>query len=607
MCGIVGILGQRPAAPVILDSLRRLEYRGYDSAGIVALDGGVMDRRRSSGKLSALAELLEAQPLAGTSGLGHTRWATHGKPVEANAHPHRAGPVAVVHNGIIENYLDLRRQLEAEGWSFGSETDSEVIATLCAAFLRRGLAPEDAAAATLARLRGAYALCLMFDGADDLMICARRGSPLVIGHGEGEMFVGSDALALAPLTRRLTYLEEGDWAVLTRRSMVIHDAEGRRANRPLHHLEAGDVLAEKGPYPHFMLKEIHEQPGVAARVLGSWTARGDGTVTCDAAGMDWARVPRLTIAACGTACLAGQVGKIWLERIARLPVEIEIASEFRYREPPLPEGGVTLVISQSGETADTLAALRYAKEAGQRTLGLVNVPTSTIAREVDVALATHAGPEIGVASTKAFTAQLLCLLSFTIMVARQRGTLDEADERRWIGALSSVPRLIAETLAAEPEIAAAAAALAEASDAIFVGRGLMHPLALEGALKLKEITYIHAEGYAAGELKHGPIALVDATVPVVALAPSNGLFDKLDSNIREVMARDGRVLLLTDAAGAARLGEAAWRTIVLPDCEPFLQPFVQAVAIQLLAYHCALARGTDIDQPRNLAKSVTVE
>ena len=607
MCGIIGVLARRPAAPIIMEGLRRLEYRGYDSAGIAAVAEGAMDRRRATGKLSSLASVLAASPLSGMIGIGHTRWATHGVPTEENAHPHRAGPVAVVHNGIIENYLDLRAELAAEGWGFESETDSEVIATLCASMIQRGLGFEDAAAATISRLRGAYALCFLFENADDLMVCARRGSPLVIGHGDGEMFVGSCALALAPLTTQITYLDEGDWAILARNKVQIHNADGDLVTRKIHTLSLDSVITEKGPYRHFMAKEIHEQPAVAARALGSWLAPDRHHITCVDSGLDWSSLPRLTIVACGTANLAGQVAKVWFEKLSGLPVEVDIASEFRYREPPMPAGGATLVISQSGETADTLAALRYAKGRGQRTLALVNVTTSTIAREADFVLPTHAGPEIGVASTKAFTAQLMELAALAILAARERGFADVEAETKLIEALSTVPRFLADTIALESEVAAIAREIARSRDVLFLGRGLMYPLALEGALKLKEITYIHAEGYAAGELKHGPIALIDDATPVIALAPSDALFEKTASNLQEVMARKGRVVLITDAIGAERIGPGTWRRVVLPTVDPFISPIVYAAAIQLLAYHAAVAKGTDVDQPRNLAKSVTVE
>lgn len=607
MCGIIGVIANRPAAPILMASLERLEYRGYDSAGIAVLERGVLDRRRAAGKLSALAQLLTDRPLPGTTGIGHTRWATHGGPTEANAHPHRAGPVAVVHNGIIENYQELKRDLRAAGYSFESQTDTEVIATLCASMLARGLSCEDAAAATIAKLRGAYALCFVFDGQPDILICARRGSPLVVGLGEGESFVGSDAIALAPMTNRICYLEEGDWAVLTRGAIRIHDAGGNLVRREVQTIAIDSILADKGQHRHFMAKEIHEQPSVIARALGAWISEDRTRVSCAAEVIDWRAVPRLTIVACGTAHYASHVAKVWIERVARLPVEIEIASEFRYREPPLPRGGVTMVVSQSGETADSLAALRYAKAMGQTTLGLVNVTTSTIAREADVALPIHAGPEIGVASTKAFTAMVLCLSALAVMIARQRGVIDAAGERAQLDLLSTVPRLMAETIALEPQIETLAREISEAGDALFLGRGLMYPLALEGALKLKEITYMHAEGYAAGEIKHGPIALVDETTPVIALAPHDALFDKLASNMREVIGRKGRVAMIGDADACAEMSGEVWRSVTLPRADPLVAPFLYAVAVQFIAYHAALAKGTDVDQPRNLAKSVTVE
>ena len=604
MCGIIGVLANRPAAPIMLEALRRLEYRGYDSAGIAAVDDGRLERRRASGKLSELAALLQQQPLQGSTGIGHTRWATHGSPTVANAHPHKSGPVAVVHNGIIENYQQLRQELMREGWTFESETDTEVIAALCASMLRRGLQYEDAAGATFGRLKGAFALCLMFEGTDNLMICARQGSPLVIGFGEDETFVGSDAIALAPLTNRITYLEDGDWAVLTRTSKRIHDATGTIVDRPVHVLSIDSIVADKGKYRHFMAKEIQEQPSVAARLLGTWISRDTDTVAYPGLEVDWNAVPRLTMIGCGTACLAGQVAKTWFEQLARLPVETDIASEFRYREPPMPADGVTLVISQSGETADTLAALRYARSQGQTTLAMVNVTTSTMAREAAAFLPILAGPEIGVASTKAFTAQLLSLALLAVQAGRQRGHIDEKREKDLIGLLSSVPRLMAETLKSEPAIAAVAAELADARSVLFLGRGAMHPMALEGALKLKEVSYIHAEGYAAGELKHGPIALVDEATPVIALAPGDVLREKMTSNLREVLARKGRIVLFGDDDD---LGSDLWRRIRVPAADGLVAPFIYAVAIQLLAYHVATAKGTDVDQPRNLAKSVTVE
>ncbi|MDO5370584.1 glutamine--fructose-6-phosphate transaminase (isomerizing) [Paracoccus sp. (in: a-proteobacteria)] len=607
MCGIVGVLANRPAAPILMDSLSRLEYRGYDSAGIASVEAGLLNRRRAEGKLSALARLLEDSPLGGSAGIGHTRWATHGRPSEDNAHPHRSGPVAVVHNGIIENYAELKAELAAQGYGFESQTDTEVIAVLCASMIARGLGYEDAAAATVSRLRGAYALCFLFEGKDDLLVCARRGSPLVIGFGEGESFVGSDAIALAPMTDRIAYLEEGDWAIVTRGAVRIHDAAGMPVERKVQVVALDTIIADKGQHRHFMAKEIHEQPSVIARALGTWISPGRDRVECAAEAIDWAAVPRLTIVACGTAYYAAHVGKVWIEKIARIPVEIEIASEFRYREPPLPKGGVTMVVSQSGETADTLAALRYAKAAGQTTLGLVNVTTSTIAREADIVLPIHAGPEIGVASTKAFTAMAFCLVAMAAMIARKRGTMDAEAERAHVETLSTVPRIMAECIALEPEFEALAAELSSASDALFLGRGLMYPLALEGALKLKEITYMHVEGYAAGEIKHGPIALVDETTPIIALAPHDALFEKLSSNLREVIARKGRVAVLGDEAACADLQGEAWRMVRMPSVDPLIAPFVYAVAVQFIAYHTALAKGTDVDQPRNLAKAVTVE
>ncbi len=604
MCGIIGVLANRPAAPIMIDALRRLEYRGYDSAGIGAVSKGRLERRRASGKLSELVALLQKRPLSGTSGIGHTRWATHGSPTVANAHPHKCGPVAVVHNGIIENYQQLREELAAEGWTFESETDTEVIAALCASMLRRGLGYEDAAGATFGRLKGAFALCLLFEGTDNLMICARQGSPLVIGFGDQEIFVGSDAIALAPLTNQITYLEDGDWAVLTRTAKRIHDATGTIVERPVHVLSIDSFVADKGKYRHFMAKEIHEQPTVAARLLGARISRDSATAGYADLDIDWRPVPRLTLIGCGTACLAGQVARTWFEQLAHLTVDTDIASEYRYREPPLAEHGVTLLISQSGETADTLAALRYASSGGQQTLALVNVTTSTMAREAAAVLPTLAGPEIGVASTKAFTAQLLSLALLAVHAARQRETISASRETELINLLTSVPRLMVETLKCEREIAAVAAELSDSRSILFLGRGQMHPMALEGALKLKEVSYIHAEGYAAGELKHGPIALIDEAMPVVALAPCDTLQDKTISNLREVMARKGRIVLFGQGDD---LGTDVWRRIRLPAADPFVAPFIFSVAIQLLAYHVALARGTDVDQPRNLAKSVTVE
>ena len=608
MCGIVGILGNgREAAPLILNALKSLEYRGYDSAGVATLSNGLLDRRRAVGKLSALASLLENHPIGGSTGIGHTRWATHGAPTETNAHPHASGRVAVVHNGIIENFQELRTMLTGHGRSFDTQTDTETIAQLCDHYLGTGLSPQDAAAATLAKLEGAFALALLFDGEDNLMIAARKGSPLALGYGDGEMFVGSDALALAHLTNRICYLDEGDWAVLTRDSAAIYDRNGALANREIRVVNVNSVLVDKGEYRHFMAKEVHEQPSVAGYALGSMTTPERTAIKDISADLDLSKTPRLTIVACGTAGYAGHVAKYWFEQIARLPVEIDIASEFRYRQPPLPEGGAAVFVSQSGETADTLAALRYAKEHGQKIVAVVNVPESSIAREADLVLPIHAGPEVGVASTKAFICQLMILASLAITVARQRGAIDAAEETRLVRALSEVPRLISEAIATEGDIEKLAHELAKARDVIYLGRGSQFPIALEGALKLKEISYIHAEGYASGELKHGPIALIDENVPVVTLAPRDALYEKTVSNMQEVMARAGKVLLISDAAGIEQAGEGCWRTLTMPDCDPFVAPIVYTVPVQLIAYHTAVAKGTDVDQPRNLAKSVTVE
>jgi glutamine---fructose-6-phosphate transaminase (isomerizing) len=606
MCGIVGILGRHEAAPLILEALKRLEYRGYDSAGIATLHEGRLDRRRATGKLIALSDLLVRDPIRGTTGIGHTRWATHGAPTENNAHPHRAGPVAVVHNGIIENFRELRAELEAEGHRFESDTDTEAVAALCARFLGRGLPPLEAAQATLARLQGAFALAFLFEGDDDLIIAARRGSPLAIGFGEGEMFVGSDALALAPLTHRIAYLEEGDHAAIRREGATIYDADGRPAEREIRFVPLENVFAEKGPHRHFMAKEIHEQPSVAAGQIARYLSPDRRSVE-SGSGIDWTRVERLWMIGCGTAHYATHVARYWFESLARLPVEIDIASEFRYREPPIEPGALALFVSQSGETADTLAALRFAKEAGAAIGAVVNVETSSIAREAAHVVPILAGPEIGVASTKAFTAQLVSLAVLAIEAARARGRIDAEAEARLAESLGALPGLLAQVLTLESEIDEIARELARARDILFLGRGPLYPIALEGALKLKEISYIHAEGYASGELKHGPIALVDETVPVIVFAPSDGLFDKTVSNMQEVIARDGRVLLVSDPAGLARAADGVWRTLSMPAADPFLAPILYAVPAQLLAYHTAVTKGTDVDQPRNLAKSVTVE
>jgi glucosamine--fructose-6-phosphate aminotransferase (isomerizing) len=606
MCGIVGMLGTHEVAPLILEALKRLEYRGYDSAGIATVHAGRLGRRRATGKLIALSDLLVQDPIRGHAGAGHTRWATHGAPAVRNAHPHLAGRVAVVHNGIVENFRPLRAELEADGRVFEGETDTEVVAHLVDRALGNGHDPLAAVRATLARLEGAFALVFLFEGEDDLMIVARRGSPMAIGYGEGEMYVGSDALALGPLTHRIAYLEEGDHARLTRAGAEVFDVEGRPVAREVHATPVEAFHAEKGPYKHFMAKEIHEQPTAIANALGQYLTPARDAAAAPA-GVDFAAVERVALVACGTAHYACHVARYWFEGLARLPVEIEVASEFRYREPPIGPGTLGIFVSQSGETADTLAALRYVTGAGARTLAVVNVPTSTIARESGVALPILAGPEIGVASTKAFTCQLTVLAALALAAARARGRIDAAEAARLAAALGALPGLMAQALALEPAVAEIARDVSRARDVLFLGRGAMYPLAMEGALKLKEISYIHAEGYAAGELKHGPIALIDEAVPVIALAPSDGLFDKTMSNVEEVMARGGRVTLVSDAAGVAAAGAGVAHALALPACDPFVAPILYAAPVQLLAYHAAVLKGTDVDQPRNLAKSVTVE
>ncbi len=604
MCGIVGVLGDHEVAPILVEALKRLEYRGYDSAGIATVNHGHLDRRRAVGKLVNLSDLLVHEPLAGKSGIGHTRWATHGAATVTNAHPHRSGPVAVVHNGIIENFRDLRAELAAAGLAAETETDTETVALLARHYMDQGLAPREAARATLARLEGAFALLFLFDGEEDLLIAARKGSPLAIGHGDGEMFVGSDAIALAPMTDRITYLEEGDHAFVTRAGAEIYDSAGRPANRELIRIRIDQTRIEKAGYKHFMAKEIAEQPVVLGDAIRHYV-RATGIALPDELG--FAGLDRLTMVACGTAYYACLTAKYWFEMLAGLNCEVDVASEFRYREPPLPEASFALFVSQSGETADTLAALRYARDKVRKIVAVVNVPTSTIARESDVALPILAGVEVGVASTKAFTCQLTVLLLLALKAGLDRGHLSAADVAEHLKALATLPGLINQALGREGEIAAIAEAVAEAQDVLFLGRGAMYPLALEGALKLKEISYIHAEGYASGELKHGPIALIDRMVPVVVLAPRDGLFDKTVSNMQEVMARHGKVILMTDAAGARAAGEGTWKVLVLPDVPALLAPILYAIPAQLLAYHAAIAKGTDVDQPRNLAKSVTVE
>ncbi len=606
MCGIVGVLGNHEAAPLLVEALGRLEYRGYDSAGIATVHEGVLDRRRAVGKLVNLSDRLVHEPLRGLLGIGHTRWATHGAPTETNAHPHAGSRVAVVHNGIIENYRELREELATHGIGTQTDTDTETVALLCQLHLDRGLAPRDAAAETISRLSGAYALCFLFEGEPDLLIAARKGSPLAVGHGDGQMFVGSDAIALGNLTDRITYLEEGDRAEVTRGGVVIFDIDGREVARPEKRIAAGTAQVDKAGHKHFMAKEIAEQPRVLAEALGHYL-RPDGTVALPQPGIDFTAIDRLTLVACGTASYACHVAKYWFEQIARMPVEVDVASEYRYREPPIPARSAALFVSQSGETADTLAALRYAKSHADRIISVVNVTESSIARDSDLALPILAGAEIGVASTKAFTCQLLVLGTLVLEAARQRGTLDPVTLERHAEGLRALPGLMHQGLTIEAECQRIARHLSEARDILFLGRGRMYPLALEGALKLKEISYIHAEAYASGELKHGPIALVDEHVPVIVMAPHDELFDKTVSNMQEVMARGGKVLLITDAKGAGIASDGAWETIVLPEIDPLWAPILYAIPAQLLAYHTAVAKGTDVDQPRNLAKSVTVE
>ena len=605
MCGIIGILGTHEVAPALVEALRRLEYRGYDSAGIATLRDGKLDRRRAVGKLVNLSDALVHDPLAGKTGIGHTRWATHGAPTERNAHPHRAGTVAVVHNGIIENYKALRDSLAADGYTPETETDTETVALLAQRHLAAGLGPVEAAMATIDALEGAFALVFLFDGHPDLLIAARKGSPLAIGHGEGEMFVGSDAIALAPLTDTITYLEEGDRAVLTREGVEIRDDSGAAVTREPQRIRMDAARVDKGGHKHFMAKEIAEQPVVLANALQAYLS--DEGIVLPEPGIDFDRVERMVMVACGTAYYACVTAKYWFEQLAGIPVEVDIASEFRYREPPISKGTVALFVSQSGETADTLAALRHCKGRADSILSVVNVESSSIARESDLALPIHAGTEIGVASTKAFTCQLNVLLLLALRAAEARGRMTGAEVATVLDGLRRLPGVFNTALGRDDIIRETAEQLADAHDVLFLGRGLMFPLALEGALKLKEISYIHAEAYASGELKHGPIALIDHAVPVVVMAPRDGLFEKTVSNMQEVIARGGPVVLITDAAGAAEVGDDAWRTIVMPDVDFRLTPLLYALPAQLLAYHAAVAKGTDVDQPRNLAKSVTVE
>ncbi|HXL33268.1 MAG TPA: glutamine--fructose-6-phosphate transaminase (isomerizing) [Bradyrhizobium sp.] len=608
MCGIVGILGRGPVAEQLVDSLKRLEYRGYDSAGVATLEGKHLERRRAEGKLKNLEARLQAEPLAGHTGIGHTRWATHGRPTENNAHPHATDRVAVVHNGIIENFRELREVLQNKGTVFKTETDTEIVLHLVDDFLKQGFTPAEAVKATLSQLRGAFALGFIFAGDDDLMIGARNGPPLAIGYGEGEMYLGSDAIALGPFTDTVAYLEEGDWVVLTRTSAVIYDKNNAAVRRDAIKHTGATSLVDKANYRHFMAKEIHEQPEVVGHTLARYVDMATERVALPVKlPFDFKDIQRISIVACGTASYAGYVAKYWFERLSRVPVEVDVASEFRYREAPLRKGDLAIFISQSGETADTLAALRYAKGEGVHTLSVVNVASSTIARESETVLPTLAGPEIGVASTKAFTCQLMVLAAIAVAAGKARGELSDVDETRLVHGLVEIPRLMAAALATEPQIEKLARDIAKSKDVLYLGRGTSYPLALEGALKLKEISYIHAEGYAAGELKHGPIALIDENMPVVVIAPFDRVFEKTVSNMQEVAARGGNIILMTDAKGAAEATIESLVTIVLPDMAATFTPMVYAVPVQLLAYHTAVIMGTDVDQPRNLAKSVTVE
>jgi glucosamine--fructose-6-phosphate aminotransferase (isomerizing) len=608
MCGIVGILGREPVAGALIDALKRLEYRGYDSAGVATLEGGELVRRRAEGKLRNLEARLAEEPLEGKIGIGHTRWATHGRPTENNAHPHATDRLAVVHNGIIENFRELREELENKGAQFGSETDTEVVAHLVTQEMSKGHSPADAVAAALPRLQGAFALAFLFKGEEDLLIGARKGSPLAIGYGEGEMFLGSDATALAPFTEAISYLEDGDSAVLTRKGAEIRDAKGSKVERPVLRTTASAFLVDKGNYRHFMAKEIHEQPEVVGHTLAHYLDMAAERVLLPIElPFDFRELQRVSISACGTSYYAGLVARYWFERFARLPVEIDVASEFRYREAPLDPGGLAIFVSQSGETADTLATLRYAREHRQHALAIVNVPTSTIARESDAVMPTLAGPEICVASSKAFTCQLAVLACLAVAAGRARGVLSPDDERSLVRALIEVPRLMTEALALESQIEPLAIDLAKSHNVLYLGRGTSFPLALEGALKLKEISYIHAEGYAAGELKHGPIALIDEQMPVIVIAPFDRIFEKTLSNVQEVAARRGKIILITDPKGAYEVHQDALRTLTLPAMPATVTPLVYAIPVQLIAYHTAVVMGTDVDQPRNLAKSVTVE
>jgi len=608
MCGIVGVIGRAEAAPLLLDALRRLEYRGYDSAGIATLVGDQIDRRRAEGKLKNLCAVLEECPMPGTTGIGHTRWATHGAPTESNAHPHSTARVSVVHNGIIENHAELRHELEANGQVFHTETDTETVVQLLDHLLAGGATPQEATRTAIARLEGAYALAILFAGQPDLIIAARHGPPLAVGYGEGEMYVGSDALALAPMTSRIAYLRDGDWVVVTREGATFFDAAGKDVQREIKRTALSGAAIGRGEFRHYMEKELHEHPAVIGDSLRRMIDPGRRAVALPDLPFDPGTIPRICMTACGSAFYAGLVGRFWLESLARIPVDADVASEFRYRDAPLTSHGLGLLISQSGETADTLAALRAMKAGGQTILSILNVPESTMARESDAVLDTVAGPEIGVASTKAFTAQLAVLACLSIAFARARKTIDAAQEAALTDALLKIPGHASEILAeGDAAIQRVAALVAEARDVLYLGRGACFPVAMEGALKLKEISYIHAEGYAAGEMKHGPIALIDKSVPIIGIAPSGPIFDKTASNLQEAHARGGQIILLSDAAGAAKLRHIAVDIVVLPDAHPFAAPILYSIPVQLLAYHVAVLRGTDVDQPRNLAKSVTVE
>lgn len=607
MCGIVGVLGNHEAAPILVEALKRLEYRGYDSAGIATVNKGVLDRRRALGKLVNLSDELVHHPLAGKAGIGHTRWATHGAPSVSNAHPHQSGRVAVVHNGIIENFRELRAKLAESGIDFSTDTDTETIALLAQHYIDSGADPVEAAHKALDKLHGAFALAFLFQGEDDLIVAARKGSPLAIGHGDGEMFVGSDAIALAPLTDQITYLEEGDRAVVTRQGVEIRDVNGELANRPKKKIQVNSTRIDKGGHKHFMAKEIDEQPIVLAQAIQNYLPPSAESIKIPEPGIDFTKVDRLTMVACGTAYYACLTAKYWFEQLAGIPVEVDVASEFRYREPPIPERTLAVFVSQSGETADTLAALRYCEGKADKIVSVVNVPESSIARESDLVLPIMAGVEVGVASTKAFTCQLVVLFMLALKAARDRKRLSDDSFADHISALRALPSVFSTAIEDTQTTRRAARRIAEARDVLFLGRGRMFPLALEGALKLKEISYIHAEGYASGELKHGPIALIDKQVPVVVMAPRDALFDKTVSNMQEVMARKGKVILISDNAGLAEASEGVFETIRMPEVPEMLTPILYALPAQLLAYHAAVAKGTDVDQPRNLAKSVTVE